>query len=285
MSPLRFFLSWLEAIFLTGDAFLILMLLFVGLVIGISDAVVGGGNLFLISALSLLGLSPIRAVASMQVISLVQTTASTIAFARKQLINWREALIFAAPAFIGSFLGAELAILVSERVLSIFGGVAMIVVLLLIPQIKQRRVSLPLRVLDAATERFGLQKRTHAITRNHLRIATLFVFSFLMGMYGGFYGGGVGTLFLLGFFFIGEADIMRTAGTTKAINFFLSISAAGVFLLAGDFIAWRYALPLMLGTIVGSFVGVQWAEDWGITYIRFLLYAVVGSAIVKLLFF
>ncbi len=262
---------------------ILLGLLLAGFVIGVSDAVVGGGNLLLLSVLSLLGLSPLHAVATMQVTSFVQTIATTAVYTYKRLINWKEAF-FAAPfAFIGGFVGAEIAILVPERTLAIIGGIMMLVVLFLIPQIKSRKLSFPMRFFNFLTK--TLHTRKHAISKEAVRYTVLAVLSFIVGIYGGFYGGGVGTLLLLLFFFIGKDTIMRTAGTTKAVNFFLSISAVYVFLNADKLVQWEYSLPLMFGTVVGSYFGVKWGEDYGHKYVQLLLYTVVGSAIVKLLFF
>lgn len=61
------------------NLFLIPLFIFAGAFSGIFDAVVGGGNLFLISALGLSNLNALQAVATTQVISLIQTaTAATI---------------------------------------------------------------------------------------------------------------------------------------------------------------------------------------------------------------
>lgn len=262
---------------ITNVGFLIL-----GFLVGAFDVVGGGGNLFTVSILGLVGLPALKAIATMQIITLIQTTTATLTFAKQKLVNWKQALRFAPFAVIGSFLGAQIAINIDQKILSYFVGGLMIVILFLIPQIKEEKFSFN-RFVGRLFRKITDQRPV--ITHNLKRTIVLMLFSLILGIYGGFYGGAVGTLMLLGFYFIGQAGIMATAATTKVIDIFMSVIASYVYFTQPNLIVWKYAFPMIVGGIIGSFMGVKWAKKFGYKYIRIILYLVVIAAAIKFLFF
>jgi hypothetical protein len=257
-------------------------LVILGFFIGVVDVVAGGGNLITVSILGLTSLSAINAIATMQIITLIQTTTASLAFAKEKLINWKQALIFAPFAVVGSFLGAQVAININRTLLSYLVGGLMILLLFVIPQIKEEEISFN-RIVGRLFRKLTDQRPV--ITHSHLRIAILMLISLILGFYGGFYGGSVGTLLLITFYFVGQAGIMATAATTKVIDVIMSIIASYVYFTQPDLVVWQYAFPMIVGAIIGSFVGVKWAKKLGYKYIRIIMYLVVIAAAIKFIFF
>jgi hypothetical protein len=259
-----------------------LAFLLIGFLVGVPDAIAGGGKLFTISIFSLIGLPPIEAIATMQVVTLIQEIVTPFAFDKEDLINWKQALIFAPAAVIGSFLGANTAVRMDPQLLSKVAGGIMILMLFFIPQIKKEEFSFN-HFLDKIINKF--KSNQPIITHSLKQTSFLMLFTLIIGFYNGFYGAGVGILMVLGFYFIGNAEFIASNATTKAINVFMSAVASFVFLSKADIIQWSYAFPMMLGTIIGCFVGVKWGKNLGYKYIRIIMYLIVASSAVKFIFF
>ncbi len=264
------------------DILFFIILLIAGFTTGVVDAVAGGGNLFSIAILGLSGLPALPAVATTRIISLVQNSAASVAFEKQKLINWEQALIFLPFAVIGSFLGAEAALHIAPDKFSHLVGAMMIGLLFVIPSIRQQELSFN-RLLTKIFRKFSGKRPLVA----HSKKQTFFliILSFILGFYGGFHGGGVGSMMLISFYAVGGGSILSTAATTKIIDISFSLVAAGLFLIQPDLISWQHAIPLIIGTLFGSFLGVDWAEKLGYQYIRILMFIVVLSSAVRYIFF
>jgi uncharacterized membrane protein YfcA len=76
---------------------------------------------------------------------------------------------------------------------------------------------------------------------------------FLISIYGGYFGGGVGVLMLAALSLAGMA--IRTAGATKnVLNGMMNASAALIFAFSHD-INWTYSAAIGLGSIAGGQAG------------------------------
>jgi len=250
------------AVFFTEIIFIIL-----GFLIGTVDVVAGGGNLFTVSLLGVAGLPVLSAIATMQTISLVQNVATCLLFDRDRLINWKQALLFIPFGMAGSYFGAHTALKISQEVLSFFVGSLMALLVFIIPEIKELAKNRP--------------KAAHLPRQ----VLFLMLFIFVAGFYNGIHGGAVGLILLLGFYFIGNVEIIPAAATTKVINIFMSLTASYIFLSQPNLIKWQFGIPMIFGVTIGSFAGVRWAKKFDYLYIRTLLYVVVLGAAAKFLVF
>ncbi|MFW6109884.1 MAG: sulfite exporter TauE/SafE family protein [Patescibacteria group bacterium] len=253
-----------------------------GFIASVSDVVAGGGNLFLVSVFGLIGLPTLVAIATMQIVTVVLDIITSLIFNNEKLVNWKQACTFAPLAMIGSYFGAHTAIKMDQQLFSYLVGGLMLLILLTIPHVKKEKVTF------SRTVRVLFNKLTNKrpiITQNRKQTIILMFFTVFIGFYAGFYGGSVGTLMLLGFYFIGGASILATAATTKVIDIFMSVVASYIYFNQPDLINWQYAFPTILGGAIGSFVGINWAKKFGYKYIRILLYIIVAGSAVKFIFF
>ncbi len=259
-----------------------LLLIPAGFITGTADAVAGGGNLMIIAVLGLSSLPALQAVATMQIISLVQNATASIVFERKKLVNWKQALIFVPFAVLGSLLGAKLAVSIDPNQFSRIIGVFMLALLFPISKIKKKKLTIP-QFFSKIFQKVN-HKRPE-VSQSNKQTVTLMLLTLVIGFYGGFHGGAVGSIMLLSFYLVGQAEIMSVAATTKIVNIAMALVASYVYLTQPNLISWGYAVPMMAGTILGSFFGVKWADRFGLKYVRLLMYAVIIAAAAKYIFF
>ena len=200
-------------------------LIFLG---GFVDAIAGGGGLISLPAYLIAGLPAHAAIGTNKISSAMGTTLTTWKFWKQGYIRPKLAALCAVCALIGSTGGANLALLVSDRVFKIL--------LLFI---------LPLTALyvfrSKTMENAGKEPLSPAKT-----YALAAACALVIGVYDGFYGPGTGTFLLLLLTGLARMDLNTAAGTTKVINLSTNIAALVTYLLNGK-------VYLTLGLVAGLF--------------------------------
>ncbi|MBP3494391.1 MAG: sulfite exporter TauE/SafE family protein [Oscillospiraceae bacterium] len=212
-------------------------------VAGVVDAVAGGGGLISLPAFLIAGLPVHNAIATNKMSSSMGTTIATLRYGLSGFIPWKLAPFCAVCAMLGSNWGANLALLLSDRVFKI----VMLVILPLTAWYVLRG-----QVLDTEKEPFSQRKTT----------LIAMVIALAVGVYDGFYGPGTGTFLLLGLTALGHMPLQQANGTTKVINLTSNITALAVFLLNG-----KVLLPLGIAAglfnIAGNYLGARMFEKGG----------------------
>jgi uncharacterized membrane protein YfcA len=210
---------------------------------GLVDAVAGGGGLISLPAYLIAGLPVHNAIATNKMSSSMGTTIATVRYGMSGFIPWKIALFCAVFAMVGSNIGANLALLLSDRVFKI----VMLVILPLTAWYVLRG-----RALDGEREAFSAKKTTLIAMGIALAV----------GVYDGFYGPGTGTFLLLGLTALGHMPLQEANGTTKVINLTSNITALAVFLING-----KVLLPLGivagLFNVAGNYLGARMFEKGG----------------------
>ena len=195
---------------------------------GYVDAVAGGGGLISLPAYLIAGLPAHTAIGTNKISSAMGTTLTTYKFWKQGFIAWKLALLCAVCALIGSTGGANLALLVSDRVFKIL----LLFILPLTAVYVFRSKS-----LDVA----GREPLSPAKTYTVAAVCAL-----VIGVYDGFYGPGTGTFLLLLLTGIARMDLNSAAGITKVINLSTNIAALVTYLINGKVV-------LVLGLTAGIF--------------------------------
>jgi len=210
------------------------LLIAAGLWAGVQNALAGGGSFVTLPALILSGLDA-RAANITSTIALFPGQVAT-GLAGRRLVAGAEQLSFRALLLI-----------------SLAGGVAGAVLLLATPAVFFARL-LPWLVL-AATAIFAwgsFVRRTLETPRPLSPWAAGFA-QFLIAIYGGYFGGGIGFLMLAALTIAGLP--VRTAGAAKnALAAVMNASAVAVFAFSRD-VHWLAALALGAGAVAGGLVG------------------------------
>jgi uncharacterized membrane protein YfcA len=93
-------------------------------------------------------------------------------------------------------------------------------------------------------------------------------FQFLVAVYGGYFGAGIGILMLSALGFMGVGDIHRM----NAVKTFLAaaINTASVVVFVRDkLVNWDYAIPMVAAAILGGYTGARVARRLPAHYVRY----------------
>jgi uncharacterized membrane protein YfcA len=162
---------------------------------------------------------------------------------------------------------------------TVAGGIAGSVLLLLTPS-TTFDVMLPWLLL-IATSMLVLGPRLNISFRSKMRPKTAVVLSvqFVLGVYGGYFGGAVGLMMLAAWSLLGGEDIKRLNPTRMAMVTAANAVAVVVFVLAGA-IAWLQCLPVIAGALAGGWVGAHTGRRLPAPIIRGITLVVAASTTV-----
>lgn len=241
---------------------LLVLACFAAFLAGLIDAVAGGGGLIQLPAL--LVLFPEVAVPTLlgtnKAASIAGTGAALLRYARAVPIPWSLAGPAAAAAFVGSFCGARLAVL--------------------LPSAWMRPVVI---VLLAAVAIYTFIRKdlgsSSALPKGGLPAVILL--GAALGLYDGFFGPGTGSFLLFAFVALLGLDFLRASASAKLINVATNLAALIAFSWAGQ-VRWELALPMALFNVAGSQVGTRLALARGAGFVRRLFLCVVTGLLLKL---
>ncbi len=235
-----------------------------GLIAGFINTLAGSGSLITLPILIFIGLPPTIANGTNRVGILLQNMVSVTSFRQQKVMPLRAGLILAAPAVIGSLIGAQIAVNLNEQLMERAIGVVMVAMLFVI-------LFRPNRWLQGRAEGHDRQP-------NLLEILIFFA----IGIYGGFIQAGVGIFLLAGLVLSAGYDLVRANAIKVLIILCFTISAMIVFVINGQ-INWGVGLLLALGNMTGALIASRLAVQKGAGFVRWLLIAVVVVSALQLL--
>lgn len=237
-------------------------LLFLG---GFVDSVAGGGGLITLPAYFLAGIPVHIAAGTNKLANCLGSSTAAIQYLRSGKIHLPIALTAAAGALAGSALGAQLALLLSERLLKGLMLIALPLVAVLLALKK-----------DIGREGTGLTacspRRTAAIS---------LAVGLVVGAYDGLIGPGTGTFLIMAFSAFLSLDLITASGCAKVVNASSNIAAAVIYLFHGK-VMWNFLLPAAACCILGGFCGARYAIRGGGRRIRSMIFVVLILLFIKL---
>ena len=237
-------------------------LLFLG---GFVDSVAGGGGLITLPAYLLAGMPIHVAAGTNKIANCLGSTTAALQYLRSGKIHLPIALTAAAGALAGSAAGAQLAILLSERLLK---GLMLVI--------------LPLVAVFLALKKdIGREGTTpSSLSPRRTAVASLLI-GLVIGAYDGMIGPGTGTFLIMAFSALLSLDLITASGCAKVVNASSNVAAAVVFLLHGK-VMWSFLLPAAACCILGGFCGARYAIRGGGKRVRSMIFVVLGLLFVKL---
>jgi len=229
--------------------------------VSVISVVTGGGSLVQVPALIAFGMAPRAAVATNMFAVTWMTASATARFARAGEVGGRFVVPLVVITAVTSALGAELAVVMPERLVK--GVVAASMIALL--------------AFMAARPSFG----ERATGPSRLRLAVGFVAVAVLGVYGGLFSGGYTTLLTFTCVAALGMPLMQTVGTTKLVNLVSCAVASAVFVFAG-LVDYRVAVPASVASFLGGWAGAQLAIHRGEKFVRGLFLVAVLAMAVKL---
>ena len=231
---------------------------------GFVDAVAGGGGLISLPAYVIAGLPIHNAIATNKLSSSMGTALTTVRFALRGFIPWKQAVLCVIAAYLGSTGGARLALLVSDHYFRI----------------------LMLFILPCTA--FYIT-RTHALNEEQAPFSarkTLLISlgaALIIGLYDGFYGPGTGTFLILLLTGLAHMKLSQANGTAKAINLATNLAALVVYLLNGKVLL---LLGLAAGCfgLAGNYIGSRCFEKGGSKIVKPLMLTVLVIFFIKVVY-
>lgn len=229
---------------------------------GFVDAIAGGGGLISLPAYMFAGIPVHNAIATNKLSSATGTFVSTFRLVKNKHVDWGLVPGTVICALFGSVIGANLALVISDRVLKTVLVFVLPVVAVCVLRDKDFETVIP--------EGFTRKKQ-------YLIMA---VCSLGIGIYDGFYGPGTGTFLLLVFTKLGKLNMEKATGNVKVVNLSSNISALVTFILAGK-ILWGLGLAASCFSIAGHYVGAGMVVNNGVKIIKPIILVVLVLLLIK----
>ena len=230
------------------------------------NAIAGGGTLITFPALVAAGLSPLVANATSTVALVPGALTSMLGYRRELSGARRWAIALTVPSLLGGALGAWLLLHTPGATFShvvpwlVLGATALFVAQRpLMGWIRRHQDALP---DDAALTAAG-------------PTPVLLAWQFLVGIYGGYFGAGVGILMLAALGFMGFVNLHRMNGLKNWGGFCMNIVAAATFAASG-IVEWPVALTMTVAAMAGGYLGSRGAQRVPQHYVRYAI-AIVGT--------
>ena len=233
---------------------------FAGIIAGAINSIAGGGTLISFPALLWIGRDPIVANATNTVAIWPGSLAGAYGFRRELSTVRRWLLLLIVPSLAGGAAGSWLLLRTPS---STFERLVPFLIL---------GATLLLAAQEMITRRLGTLGRAHERPSPGW-IAFVFVFQLLVGLYGGYFGAGMGILMLAALGLIGLTDLHQMNGLKNVLAICINGIAAIYFALS-DKVVWGDVLVMMAGTIIGGYAGARVARYFGRKFVRAFVVAI-----------
>ncbi|MFC1769279.1 sulfite exporter TauE/SafE family protein [Nanoarchaeota archaeon] len=242
------------------EIFTLLILFIGGIIAGLYGSCVGSGALVTFPLLILSGLPIHTAIGTNRLGAVFLELSSAIKFFLQHQLNLKLGILLGIVAAIGALLGTKIVISINERSLNLIIAIVFLIIFIVL----------------MFKDKIGIKQKK--IMKKNIFVISLF--TFLLGIYGGFFGGGFGTfimilLVLFGFTFIKGAALGRVIGTIMSIVSFI------IFAI-NDLVVYSYGISLAIGSFIGGWIGAGIAVKKGDPYIKVILSIVIIITIIKL---
>jgi uncharacterized membrane protein YfcA len=239
------------------------LLVLIGAVAGFLNVLAGGGSLLTLPALIFLGLPATMANGTNRIAILVQNIFAVGGFRSKGIMPLGLALLCAAPALAGSYLGANLALSIDDQLFKrILAGIMLGVLLFtaLDPMKHWRRPEM-------------------AYTPG--RILALLLCFFAVGIYGGFVQAGVGFLIIASLLLQG-LDLVTINAVKVFVVALFTLVALAVFILHHQ-VDYTLGMALAAGNATGGWIATHLAVKKGHDWIKKIVSLTILAFALKLL--
>jgi hypothetical protein len=237
---------------------------------GMINSIAGGGTLVSFPALMWVGRASKLANATSTVALWPASLAGLYGFRRELKGSGRDFALFAAPSLVGGVLGALLLLRTPTEMFDRLVPFLILFATLLLAA--QGPVSRRLR---------RGREAEHRPTRAWW--AGALIFQFCVGVYGGYFGAGIGILMLAALGLMGFTDIHRMNALKNLLAICINGVAAVCFIGSGAVI-WTDVLVMTFAAIAGGYSGARLAYRLGRRHVR-LAVIIIGLAMSVSLFF
>lgn len=244
------------------------LLVLAGVAAGFVNAVAGGASLISFPVLVAFGLPPTIANATNNVATTVQSLSAWVGYTRRGFHATPVLLALLPSVLLGAWLGASLVVDLDQGAFSRIVGGLMLVALGLIWLAPRGASDEPSPQRAARSQR---------VPGTPLQWALGVLWFVALGVYGGFFGGGLGLVVLPSLALVFGLDLVRANSVKSGLGLAMNATAFVVFWRAG-LVEWRPAAILTVGMVAGSQLGVRWAVRVSPRALRLALTAITVVA-------
>lgn len=238
----------------------IVVIVLAAIIAGAINSIAGGGTLISFPALMWVGRNPIVANATNTVALWPASFAGMVGFRRELATIPRWLFLLTIPSVIGASLGAWLLLQTPPKTFE------QIVPLLILT------ATLLLAGQEFIARRLGRVARAHEHPTAGW-VTFVFVFQFLVAIYGGYFGAGMGILMLAALGFIGLTDLHQMNGLKNLLAICINGVAAIYFGISGA-VNWHDGLIMAVSGIAGGYLGARVARKLGRKFVRAFVVAI-----------
>ena len=227
---------------------------------GTMNSVAGGGSFISFPALIFTGALPIPANATSTVALWPGTVASAAAYRKRFPKNFRLLLEMIATSVAGGTLGALVLLRTPQTTFMRFVPYLFLLATLLLIFGRQ------LATWVEATFKTSKQPRWRVVLASNF-------FQFLIALYGGFFGAGIGIMMLALLTLLRMEDIHAMNALKTLLNAAINGAAVITFIAAGA-VLWPQALVMLGGAVMGGYGGAHFAQKLDPQIVRRFVIAV-----------
>lgn len=236
---------------------------------GFVDAVAGGGGLISLPAYMLAGLPTHQAAGCNKFSASLGTTVAAVNYIKSGKVKFRIAIVAAIGAIIGSSMGTNLALLISDKLLK--GMMVVIIPVVAIFLVTQKHL--------------GKEDKGEQGEERSLLVQSIIssIIGLVIGCYDGLIGPGTGTFLMIAFSLILRIDLVTSSGCAKVANLASNLTSVIIYTLGGKVI-FMLAIPAAICSMLGGYLGSRFAIKGGSQKVRYVMFIVIGLLFVKTTF-
>lgn len=239
---------------------MLLLFFFVAIAQGFIDSIAGGGGLIGIPVLLLSGLPPVNALATNKIQGMAGSFTASLTMIRKGVVNFKKIWFAALMSFIGATIGTICVHYIDVKVLDIIIPIVLVLIglyFLFVPSVGE------------------IEKKP----RVNEKLFNVTVVPGI-GFYDGLFGPGTGSFFSLSNIALRGQQIVTATGNAKVFNFASNIAAVVVFLIGGK-IVWLVGAIMMIGQVLGAYIGSLMIIKNGAKLVRPLVVVMCFLMVIK----
>jgi len=229
-------------------------------------SLVGGGSLIITSVLLALDVPPLIMVGSRRMASIGGNVGACVRYGSQKKINYKLAFTLIPIGLVGVFVGYWVLFYFKELNLRFLIGVVLLA-LLTMHILRELRGNQLWRIKNRAVR--------HAVGQ---------VWAFIAMAVNNLTGAGGGMLLAYDLLLVYRKKILETAATSKFVLLFCNVFAGFLF-WSQDKIDWPYVLVMIVGHLLGGYIGARFYLKQSEPVLRIFLYGIVVLMIIRILVF
>ncbi len=241
---------------------------------GFVDSIAGGGGLISLPAYLAAGLPAHIAAGSNKFAMMLGTSVSVAKYSRSGNIRLKTALLSAAAALPGAWVGTKIALFLDERYLkaAMLAVIPSVAIFLLFNR----------GFKPKSEEQENETKKIRLNSTRAGRIALSLGIGLVIGCYDGLIGPGTGTFLMIAFASLLQYSLLVSSGSAKLVNLASNCMSAMLFIASGN-VWYALAIPAACCTIAGNWLGSRLAIRNGVKVIRPVMFAVLALLFAKII--